>query len=130
MERLKQRLVVARQALATLFELKDEPYSKLVRDASIQRFEYTFEAVWKAAHQYLNDYEGMELGSPKGVLRACFQVGLLSEEQAKQALAMTDDRNLTSHTYNERVAAQIFGKIADYENLMDVLLSAIEKKTS
>ena len=49
MERLKQRLATARQALDTLEELRTVPFSKIVRDAAIQRLEYTFEAVWKAA---------------------------------------------------------------------------------
>lgn len=51
MDRMTQRAELAGKSLATLFELAGEPYSKLVRDASIQRFEYSFEAVWKAAHR-------------------------------------------------------------------------------
>jgi len=33
------------------------------RDASIQRFEYTYEAVWKAAQLYLRNRENLELPS-------------------------------------------------------------------
>lgn len=46
MERLKERLAVARKALRTLQELLViEHPTKVERDAAIQRFEYTFEAV-------------------------------------------------------------------------------------
>jgi hypothetical protein len=59
MERLKERLLVAFRALGTLKELAsiDAP-TAIERDAAIQRFEYSFEAVWKAVMRYLNMVEG------------------------------------------------------------------------
>ena len=89
------------------------PFSKIVRDAAIQRFEYTFEAVWKAAQRHLEIVEGVEAGSPKGVFRACLEAGILTASQTQQALGMTDDRNLTAHTYNEQVAVRIYNRIPD-----------------
>jgi hypothetical protein len=56
-----------------------------VRDAAIQRFEYTFEATWKAAQIYLRQVEGLEVGSPKGVLRLSLQVGVLDASEARLA---------------------------------------------
>ena len=53
MERVKERLHVARRALATLAQALNEPKTPMNRDASIQRFEYSYEAVWKAAQAYL-----------------------------------------------------------------------------
>jgi nucleotidyltransferase substrate binding protein (TIGR01987 family) len=88
---------VARKAWTALDQVLPEPKSPIVRDASIQRFEFTFEAVWKAAQLYLATVESLESGSPKSAIRACRQVGLLEDEQAR----MADDRNLTVHTYNE-----------------------------
>lgn len=45
MERLIQRAGLARKALDTLDEvLRETSPSKIVRDAAIQRFEYSFEA--------------------------------------------------------------------------------------
>lgn len=58
MERLKQRLATARQALGTLEELREEPFSKIVRDAAIQRFEYTFEAVLESGATLSRDCRG------------------------------------------------------------------------
>jgi hypothetical protein len=44
---VSERLAVARRALSTLCELAGAPSPSAVeRDASIQRFEYTCEAVW------------------------------------------------------------------------------------
>lgn len=83
MERLNERLRVARQALATLQEALGQPKSAIVRDATIQRFEYTFEAFWKAAQLHLRIAESLELGSPKSVVRAARQVGLLDDAQTR-----------------------------------------------
>lgn len=127
MDRLKQRLAVARPAWASLQALAGEPFSTVVRDASIQRFEYTFEAVWKAAQLVLRERYGVELASPKPVIRASMENGLLTEEQARTALAMTDHRNLTSHTYNEAVADAIFGALETYRELMRAWLDQLER---
>ncbi len=128
MERLKERLDVAGKALGSLLEL---PLSKavddIVRDAAIQRFEYTFEALWKAAQLYLREKEGLDQGSPKGVVRACLQVGLLTEEQARLALELVDDRNLTVHTYNEDLARRIFSHLNDYAGLMKDWLTEMQE---
>jgi nucleotidyltransferase substrate binding protein (TIGR01987 family) len=118
-ERLKERLVTARAALATLDELVRKPdRSKVERDAAIQRFEYTFEAVWKAAQQYLREVEGLEVGSPKRAARAALQVGLFDEAHTRQVLAMVDDRNLTVHTYNEQLADEISSRLSGHAHLL------------
>jgi len=102
---------------------------KVHRDATIQRFEYSFEAIWKAAKQYLNDIEGLDMGSPKAVIRACFQVGVLNQAQTQLALSMTDDRNLTTHIYNEPLAEAIYAKIKDYQTLLSDWLNVLETNT-
>jgi len=118
-ERLRQRLETAQQALRTLSEiLSGQAATDVVRDAAIQRFEYTFEAMWKAAQLFLRVVEGFEVGSPKAVIRTSLQVGLLDADQTRLALQMADDRNLTIHTYNETVAEEIFAHIPAYSRLI------------
>ena len=39
------------------------------------------------------------------------QAGLFAPEQAEEALAMVDGRNLTVHLYKEAVARQIFERL-------------------
>lgn len=129
MERLKERLAVARRALSTLQELLllAQP-SRVERDAAIQRFEYTCEAIWKAAQRYLLEVEGLSVGSPKGSIRASRDVGLLDNEQTTVGLEMIDDRNLTVHTYNEAVAEDIFSNLPRYADLLAVWLAAMEER--
>ena len=128
MERLKQKVDSAKRALRTLQELVDSQNLTIIeRDAAIQRFEYTFEAVWKAGKTFLREIEGLEIGSPKGVIRGFLQVGLFTEEQTVLALSMVDERNLTSHTYNEGLAEQICDQLGNYAELMDDWLSDMGK---
>lgn len=128
MERLKERLAIASKAIGTLEAILKEPKTPIVRDASIQRFEYSFEALWKATQLYLRHMESLELGSPKAVFRASMQVGLLDAEQARVALRMADDRNLTVHTYNEDLAEAIYGRTAGYAPLMSRLVRMMQDR--
>ena len=129
MERLKERLVIARRVLSTLQELLGlEAPSRVERDAAIQRFEYTCEAVWKAAQRYLQDVEGISVGSPKGSIRVSRDVGLLTDEQTVIGLEMIDDRNLTVHTYNEAVAEDIYSSLSAYADLFTAWLAAMAQR--
>ncbi len=128
MERLRQRIETAKQALKTLKELLDVKNPTIVeRDAAIQRFKYTFEAVWKSGKAFLREVEGLEIGSPKGVIRGFLQVDLFTEDQTALALSMVDDRNLTSHAYSEGLAEQIYDQLGNYAELMARWLSTMEK---
>lgn len=126
---VNDRINIARQALTTLEELLnlEDEVSDIVRDAAIQRFEYTFEAVWKAAKHYLKEFEGIDVGSPKGVIRASLQVGILDAEQAVLGLDMTDDRNRTVHTYNRELAVAIYNRLSDYAKLMSYWIEEMSK---
>ena len=126
MERLEQRLDMARRALTTFLELSDlKSPTTVERDAAIQRFEYTFEAMWKTAQRYLQVREGRAEGSPKGAIRGCREVGLLSNADTTAALAMADDRNLTVHTYNEALAGVLFARLDGHAALLDRWLASL-----
>ncbi len=130
MEKLKERARSCQQALATLEEAVNMPFSVIVRDASLQRFEYSFESLWKLLKVHLEQQEGIVCNSPKGCFREAFQVGLLSVEEAETCLVMTDDRNLTSHTYIEAVAEAIYRKLPSYLAVMRTLLTNISHSSS
>jgi nucleotidyltransferase substrate binding protein (TIGR01987 family) len=127
-DELKRRLALARKALATLQEALGEPKTAIVRDAAIQRFEYSFEAVWKSAQRFLREREGVEAASPKSVIRASFAAGVLDESSSRRALSMVDDRNLTVHTYNEPLAEAIYSRLAGHAALLEGWLTALERR--
>jgi len=127
MERLGLKFQDAWNAAQTLGDILKEPFSIIVRDAAIQRFEYTFEALWKFLKDYLNVHEGIIANSPKSCFREIFSLGFLNEEETVKCLEMTDRRNDTSHTYKEKIAQIIYEKIPGYYKLMRTLLEKFEK---
>ena len=129
MEGLTLRLESCRRALSTLDEILRMPTDVVVRDASIQRFEYSFESLWRLLKAYLDQHEGIVCNSPKRCFREALKVGLLSVEDAEACLTMTDDRNLTSHTYIEAVALAIYGNLPRYLDVMKGLLANVEAGT-
>jgi nucleotidyltransferase substrate binding protein (TIGR01987 family) len=117
--KLQMKTRVAKRALGTLQEIMDEPYSVIIRDAAIQRFEYTFEAIWKLIKEYLFEMQGVMCNSPKSCFREAFKMGLVNEAESMQTLYMTDDRNMTTHTYHEDVAEEIYKELSGYYLLMN-----------
>ena len=130
MERLKLKYKDTEKALKTLENILQEPFSEIIRDAAIQRFEYTFESLWKFLKEYLKEKEGIICNSPKSCFREVFSTGFLSEEETVTFLDMTDKRNATSHTYKEEVAQMIYDGIKDFYDQMNILLKRFEEKIS
>lgn len=132
MERLKERIEAAARAYQSFKALIVDRPTVIERDAAIKRFEYTVETTWKACQRYLEVIHGHTTGSPKGCIRLAREVGLLSDREASQALKMIDDRNLTSHTYNEGLAEAIYRRFPDHSELLSVWLdrmkAAIERE--
>ena len=74
---------------------------------------------------YLDVQEGLICNSPKGCFREALSAGLLSLAQVETCLIMTDDRNLTSHTYLEALAERIYGQLPAYLAVLQTLARQI-----
>ncbi|MEO8177955.1 MAG: nucleotidyltransferase substrate binding protein [Deltaproteobacteria bacterium] len=125
---MTRRLDLATRASRTLDEVLGEPPSTIVRDASIQRFQYTFDATWKAAQRYLRDCEGLDAGSPAEAMRRCGALGILDEHWTRQALEMLQDRNLAAHTYKEEVAVQVAANLPRHAAVLRAWHLAIQDR--
>ena len=126
MELFEKKYNDAQRALSTLREILKVEKTSINRDASIQRFEYTTEAVWKCLQTYLKAEQGIDCYSPKACLREAKNVGLLNEEDTSLALQMIDDRNATWHAYHEGIAENIYGILPRYLKVMDKLLQGMK----
>lgn len=126
MERITERHQLAIRALAKFHELASrEQLTEIERDALIQRFEFTFELVWKCAKEYLYTQEGIDAASPKKVIRSCREVGILSDDETEQALKMADDRNLTTYTYDESFVESLLLRFPVYDKILHSWLSKL-----
>ena len=88
--------------------LKTEPLSILERAGLIQFFEMTFELSWKLLKDY-EETEGFIVKTPREAIKQAFQSGLISN--GHDWIDALQDRNLTSHTYNEETAIAVESKI-------------------
>lgn len=92
-------------ALAKLHEAAALDETEIVRDAMIQRFEFTFETGWKTMHRWL-DARGVQVdGEAFAVLKRAFANRLVVDEGLWND--MRKYRNLTSHTYREKLAIEV-----------------------
>jgi nucleotidyltransferase substrate binding protein (TIGR01987 family) len=80
------------------------------RAGLIQFFEMAFELSWKVLKDYLEE-EGFTVQSPRDTLKQAFQAGLL--ENGHVWMEALKDRNLTVHTYEEKIAIAVEQKIRD-----------------
>ena len=98
----------------------------LYLDATIQRFEFTFELAWKLMKAVL-EYEGIEATSPRSSIREAWKQHLIGD--AEKWLDMQVKRNLSSHTYNEETAQDIYRHIKeDYIVLLQNLDQEIRSR--
>ncbi|MFO7542754.1 MAG: HI0074 family nucleotidyltransferase substrate-binding subunit [Thiobacillus sp.] len=106
-QRLIQRQQEFLRAAGRLQEAVSQQGGDILRDATIQRFEFTFEAAWKTLQLFLL-HQGFEATGPRQTLKQAFAFGLIpTPEEADVWLAMLEDRNPTTHTYRETLAEAI-----------------------
>lgn len=80
-------------------------------DAAIHRFELTMDLFEKLLRDLL-ETKGVLVQYPKDVLREAYRGHLIDDE--KTWLSMLQDRALTSHAYDEKLADQIYKHINTY----------------
>ena len=85
-------------SIAILSKEYPEIIYKTFRDSLIYRFKYS-------------------------LFREGFKANIISEEATRQAIEMTDHRNLTTHGYNEELVEAIAQQIPKYYNLMNNILN-------
>ncbi|MEK7496354.1 MAG: HI0074 family nucleotidyltransferase substrate-binding subunit [Patescibacteria group bacterium] len=118
------QLVIIREqyekALARLQEVLQLPFSEVVRDSAIQRFEFTVDLAWKTMKAYLVEVKGITCTSPKDCVRLAHLHGLIEYDDSW--LELIDLRNETAHTYHEELAARIYSELPRTVEIFQKLL--------
>lgn len=111
-------------ALKQLGEVLEVEPTEIVKDATIQRFEFTYELAWhllkKAAF-----VSGIEVSSPREAFRVGAQLGLI--DSVDIWFGYLDNRNSTVHIYDRSIADQVYGEI---KNFYQDCLKMVEKVKS
>jgi len=125
--RWKQRFMHFQKAFRLLEQtMAIEHPSDAERAGLIQFFEMSFELAWKVLKDYLEE-EGFAVESPRDAIKQAFQAGLL--EDGHVWMEALKDRNLTVHTYEEKIAKAVEEKIRNsYFPALLTLLRQFESK--
>lgn len=106
--------------------VEGEPDNEVLTAGLIQTYEFTFELAWKTLKDYL-EMEGFDVPSPRATLRQAFQSGYI--QQAEVWMQALNDRNLTTHTYDELIAAKVVGDINEkYVFVLEELYLYLKEK--
>lgn len=99
---------------------------ELDKDGVIQRFEFTFELLWKALKIFL-EHQGIDAKTPRDSLKEAFRIELFENEEI--FLDMLEDRNKTSHIYDKQTSEEIFNRIiSQYLKAIEELLKKLKLK--
>jgi nucleotidyltransferase substrate binding protein (TIGR01987 family) len=99
-----------------------EEIDDLLEEGLIQRFEYTHELAWKVMKDYAQ-YQGYtNIQGSRDAFRKAFEMGIIENEAWMESI---NDRNLTSHNYDDETVTEILKAIID---TYAVLFNDFEKK--
>jgi len=108
-----------------LMEYRANPKSIIAQAAVVQYFEIVSELGWKTLRDILLN-EGLgDLNTPRIVLKEALVTGYISDGDAW--MQVIQDRNKTSHIYNENIAQSVLNHIdTDYEKLFNDLKAVFD----
>lgn len=124
-------LTPLRKAVISLKAAIVQPKDEFVRDAVIQRFEYTYELSWKMLKRFLDESEGASAVDPlsrKDLFRLGGERGVV--ENVEAWFAYHRARNETSHTYDENKAEQVYEVARQFAGDAEKLLQELERRNA
>lgn len=104
-DRLSQRRQNFSKALAQLQKAADQPPNEFLRDSVIRRFGFSYEFAWKMLKLWLESKD-IDVRNAKDTLKEALQQGQISD--GNQWSELHQMRNLTSHTYDQQLAEQVY----------------------
>jgi nucleotidyltransferase substrate binding protein (TIGR01987 family) len=113
------------EALDRRADLEKEGFGDIFLDLAVKRFEFTYEMAWKTIKRYL-DYEGIEARFPRACFKEAYSQKLITDQQVW--LDMIEQRNLSSHVYNQDELAGILVRLAEFRGAFEGLLQQLEKR--
>lgn len=104
-ERLAQRVTTFTNAVQRLHDAVNQADNEFIRDAVIHRFECCYELAWQMLKLQLSR-DGIEAQTPRHTIQMALQTGYIDDGNVWSEIQRM--RNLTSHTYDATVAAQVY----------------------
>ena len=123
------------KVLTSLFEVikvyNDDKTNLITRDSMIQRFEYTYSLALKMIKRYFSNgafiFENIDSMTFNEMIRQANKMDLLRSNLEKWD-NYRQKRNLTSHTYDEKIAVEVVEIIEDFAQEVQYLLDKLKEK--
>jgi len=104
-----QRFNNYQKALATLersvIAAKERILNEMEEQGLVKGFEFTFELSWNLLKDYLESKGFKDFHGSKDTFKLAFREGIINDGEIW--MKMIDDRNRSSHTYEENIAKEI-----------------------
>ncbi|MCK5056754.1 MAG: HI0074 family nucleotidyltransferase substrate-binding subunit [Candidatus Aminicenantes bacterium] len=128
LKELKKALQNFEESLNINVSIYPENIKDSIESGQIQKFEFNIELLWKTIKFFLFEEEGIDEGSPKGVIKKCFNLGLLDYEDFENLIRMIDDRNYLSHVYKKEMYQGILKRLPVYLKLMKEVAIVLDQR--
>lgn len=113
--RFAQRMTEFSRAITKLEAALAQPYNEFMRDSVIQRFEFCYELAWKTMKLWLAQKD-IEVLNAKDTLKEALVQALITDGNGWSEMHRM--RNLTSHTYDEALAAEVYNFIRTHAEVL------------
>jgi len=109
---------------------QSSPDDEELRDAVIQRFEYTYELSWKMLKRQIErdaaTPESVDAMGFRELIREGAVRGLINDPEAW--FEYREQRNITSHTYDAHKAAQVYQAALRFSDAAEALLAELRRR--
>jgi nucleotidyltransferase substrate binding protein (TIGR01987 family) len=124
MNKLDSLKIDYKKAMDKLEEVLEKEKNEIYRDSAIKRFEFTFDLSWKLVKTYLEEEYGVLCNSPKSCFREAYTQELI--KYSDLWIKIVDWRNLSTHTYSEEFANDLYKELPKFLKLFKELNKKIQ----
>jgi hypothetical protein len=118
LENLRRQLGAAIADFDGSLAIHTNQLDALVADAVMsgqaQKFEFTIELFWKTAKLFLLELHGLDIPSPKPVVKKYSELGYIDYGGLDRLLRAIEIRNSLSHVYRKDAFLDLHKEIVDY----------------
>jgi len=103
-----------------------EKEADLLKNGQIQKFEFSIEILWKTLRVFLYEIHGIDIQSPKGVIKKFFELGYINYQTSDDLLRSIEIRNTLSHVYKKEVFQSMYREILPFPEVFIKVLEVVQ----
>lgn len=112
------------EAVTGLAEVLQQPKNEFMRDSAIKRFELAFDLSWKTIKAFAEE-RGVICVSPLSCFKEAYHQNLISYNDT-WIKELVETRNKTVHTYDEKLAEEVYNALPNILQSFQELLLALK----